>query len=522
MRFLQLTLLILISLLSSPSVFADRWRSICENAQKVAAFTGQIKNIPWPGFLTTPTGAVVPTIVNATIMEESSLLTFCKLVMRIQKAEGLDYIYAARDVYNELQIEKYDATMRMIVETADLAQYGERRRSRRNQTFGVQDARAINSYLGNMNRIYNEDRKFEDQSLTFTSRRERERRMTEISRATSRMDQINERLACDNHEQRDDIPTEIATRINYLDRASINKERDVQGMYVNLVRMGTKFLSVEQHRGYTQDLINIVNFMYEPKPHKRTRSIEVEKRRESGDMITKRESEDYFLYRVDFSQTYYTDFEEKWGKIWNGYINKRMRSTLKHQFGDKKFEIEKEFHDYDYECRENVLRRKYHYQDPDINRKVKQDRENCLRNLSAKINQAGGLLMYNLKLLSDKLEELSEKQAELYSLRSEYMGMHFLRNESQSEYHDFKTVTTECYSSMSEAELVAARRDLKVENVRLRTIIAEDVSKESAIMEAEMNQKRRIEEEERARREIYRARRENTPSPRITPKPLDF
>jgi hypothetical protein len=309
-------------------------------------FTAQIRNIPWPGFLNTPSGPI-PTTLNATIQQESVVLEVCEVAQAAKNAEGIDNIYVAKDAYDRLQTDKMNKTMDVIVETADLASYVTKRINGKDKAIGVQDARALNRYMGSMNDVYNRDRKQEDKIWTFTNRRDRERQMRKISRAASKIEQINSQMRCENIEEGDDIDPSVTNKLNELEAEKTDVDNEKEKIYIIILRLGEKFLSMDQHKEYTQDLINTFSYTHFPQERKTSRSVNVEQT-QGGSTRKTEEKEDYYTYSVNGTENYYQDFERKWVEIWNGYIKGRMLGTLKNQFGDKRYEIEKEFHDLDY------------------------------------------------------------------------------------------------------------------------------------------------------------------------------
>jgi hypothetical protein len=512
--------IVLISIVLLPISSKASWEELCEDIDKVAMFTAQIRNIPWPGFLNTPSGPI-PTTLNATIQQESVVLEVCEVAQAAKNAEGIDNIYVAKDAYDRLQTDKMNKTMDVIVETADLASYVTKRINGKDKAIGVQDARALNRYMGSMNDVYNRDRKQEDKIWTFTNRRDRERQMRKISRAASKIEQINSQMRCENIEEGDDIDPSVTNKLNELEAEKTDVDNEKEKIYIIILRLGEKFLSMDQHKEYTQDLINTFSYTHFPQERKTSRSVNVEQT-QGGSTRKTEEKEDYYTYSVNGTENYYQDFERKWVEIWNGYIKGRMLGTLKNQFGDKRYEIEKEFHDLDYECSRHRIGLEYDREDPDFHRKVKIDRAECLKGLSSRISGNGGLLGYHLKKLRESLKLSAQIDSAIFSIKSREFGMHHFRTTEETKYNDFKVVSTKCSSTLTGTELKKASVDLKLENVKMRSMIAEEMTKKTAIQKGKMDKIKREEQKERDSREIYKARDDRKISPRIETKVLDF
>lgn len=504
-RFILLISSLLLSFASRAS-----FEKICENIDKVAMFTAQIRNIPWPGVLTTPSGPI-PTVLNATIQEESVVLEVCEVYQAAMNAEGVDLVYVAKDAYDRLQTDKMNKTMDVMVTTADLASYISRRKNRRDKAFGVQDAKALNSFLGNMNDIHNRDQKQEDKIWTFTNRRDRQRQMKKIARSASRIEQINSQMACDNIEQEEDITPEMEKKLNTLESKKEELDKDKQFIYKIIVDLGIKFLSMEQHKEYIQDLINVYNYTFYPDHIKRQKEVKVDEVRNVGGKETTQkttETEDYYEYQVQGTENYYERFDNKWVPVWEGFIKGKMMSTLKHQFGDKRFEVEREFHDLDYECSRFKIARNFDPEDPDYNRKIKAERANCLKNISSRMSGNGGLLGYHLVMLREKLQESAQTDAAINTIKSREFDIHSFRTGEETKYNDFDVVSTKCTTELTATQIQKANTTLKLENVKMRTMIAEGVTKKTAIKKAEMDAEKRREEREQDRREVFKARDE--------------
>lgn len=502
---------IILIIISISSARADQWEEICSNVQRVAAFTGQIRNIPWPGYLTTPTG-VIPTVVMATIQEESSFLSFCKIVKAAQSAEGIENIYVLKQVYNELQIDKYDKEMDALVLAADTASYVQARDSRRGKEFGVQDARALNRFLGDANEIYNRDLKQEDKIWTFTSRRERERNMVQISRSASKMSQINEQLSCDNVEDRGDVDPKVPARIRELESSLSELQRGQQEIYRILVNLGIKFLDMDDHKQYTQDLINMINltyYLYGEESSREIKVIETDTRNNREFTTEKTQRVPFFEYQIEVTESYYNTFPERWAKEWETYMRSLSSRTLKGQFGDKRAELERQFHDLDYECSDSKLGANLDPENPEYFYILKRDKENCLKSISTRIKSSGGLVMYHVEELKKILKEISDVNAELWTIQSREFGMHRFQTKDKTKFNDFDVVKTECVSGNSLPEITQARTALKIENVRMRSLIAEELTKSTSYMEAEAARNKRMRDEENIRREIHRSNVEN-------------
>jgi regulator of replication initiation timing len=100
--------------------------------------------------------------------------------------------------------------------------------------------------------------------------------------------------------------------------------------------------------------------------------------------------------------------------------------------------------------------------------------------------------------------------------------MHHFRTTEETKYNDFKVVSTKCSSTLTGTELKKASVDLKLENVKMRSMIAEEMTKKTAIQKGKMDKIKREEQKERDSREIYKARDDRKISPRIETKVLDF
>lgn len=536
-------ILLIVSLLIS-SAFANSVRigpfsvnlEWCKRYQNLASIMSSMTNLKLP-----VNGGMGMTM--GFIQTDNPIVSFCDYMIGLQRLEGINAIWYTAETANrvfELKKDQELGLMRDFYDLSTTAYNFESGEFNKERVFTPQYARRLDRFYRNVADYYDENiAESSEDALNVQTRRERERDMQRLSNLAQRRQILEENISCQEVDKKRppnyaNIAREIQqkeTRARELDRLAQDHERALAKMSIRISN------DVNQHTEIRRDINDMIQYGLSFQTTLRTftednfRRVEVDSDQsdplaERTEVTSERVEQRYQQVNVRVDQGRLEENISKWGALWNRWVRARTSSELR--FVGRKHKVEEEFKQLNTECGRATLIRSNNLdsRDPDFSYKLRRLENECVEGSRQRTADAGGLFNEHLQLLFDYRKEERETRAEIYTLESRHLGV--FRSFSVTEAQDnswedaYSRTEVSCADTPSMALMQRQQVELERTNLAANTIIAEQLTKQTAMREAEMQRERQREQEEANRREIYRARRENTPNPRIVPEPLDF
>jgi hypothetical protein len=491
----------------------------CDSLDTIGQIVGSFKNVPFYTIQTTPTGPV-PGVILASIQDDGTILKFCEYYKTIKQAEGYDQIYLAGKLGNELFDEKYthhldffDSTYNMGNTIFNLEEGGGLRpgalTKRSNQ-------KAMNSYLGDIQTWKAET--FEDDSVLFGSRAEREREMREQTNRADRISKLGEMVNCNRPKTTTNFDEIYEEQVEKNDEIIDESEDAIAEIFEILNNIGYKISSQKSHKKYQKDLIRVINsgvtmtFTESTKKVPVT-NVVVDASGNNQDKTTSTTIKYQKWNKVGPNEKVYEYFLSSYLKDWKSYVTTNVLQSHKGLATNPRAKFESEFYDIYYECSSSKMSKELDSDDPDYDRKVDANTEQCRKIESAKFNQAGDIMTILIAKLKEEQERNKKAKAVIWSIESEHLGVHRQIKSKGIKYTDFKKEEIRCSSTLNYTQMMRLGLELDKAKVEATASNSELNVKKTALLENQMNaeaaEREQIARQRRIQKEIEGARKQN-------------
>lgn len=506
----------------------------CQKYQNLAAIMSSITNVRLP-----VNGGLGMTM--GFIQTDNPIVAFCDYMIGLQRLSGIDAIFFTADTANrvfELKKDQELGLMRDFYDLSSTAYSFESGEFNKEKVFTPQYARRMDQFYRNVGDYYDENiAENSSEAMNVQTRRERERDMQRLARLAQRRQTLEENISCSDPEKRSGPNyAKIAGEINKLneevrdnDLMAMEYERVLSNMLVKLSN------NVEEHTKYRRLISDITQlglaFTSRTANFTENSFVREEVSNRGSDPLADRTKEvkkkveqKYQIVSVRVDQSYLERANQEVGERWNSYVKSAALSSL----SKSKEDIEEEFKSMSAECGNAVLVKNNNldYEDPDFNYKLKRFKEECEKNSRVRTSNAGGLFNENLQRLFEFRKNEREAKAKIYTLESQHLGV--FRDFSVAERQDkawedsYSRTEVTCSDTPSMAMMQRQQVELEKTNLSANMIIAEQLTKQNALKEAQLERDKKSAEEERVRREIHRSNVENRTKIELKPETIDI
>lgn len=473
--------------------------AFCQSFSTMGALLNAFQIVQWPvaGF---------PGIVMGLTQRTSVIHDVCDFLNQLSQLDGVNAIFFSANYLNELTGKKWDHHLKMADQTWNLANsiYDFDNGSMRPGALTSQStARELNDW---MESAYTwQGKTFNNKEVYVKHRQERESEMQAFSRASYQRAILQDAVNCPDPKDKTDYSKIYQTQVKKHEISRDDAKEDVDFFRQQLSYMGPKFMNNdEEMKQYSEGLERLVSHGISYKTTEAKKTVETSKptknKNKDGHVVQKKEkiAKVYYKYSVTTDAKLWKDFKSKWAEKWGTWVSAQWTSngSFGALTGDAEARVEAEFKDLSYECNPGRLGRGLDRDSPKYDADLTKLVEECKNSTVANQKKSANLFEYYVTQLQAALYNLKNSNANIWSVESEYAGIHRLvsvKSEQDSKGGSFQQEAVSCSEKLQPAEMQLVSVKQQNVNNALTEQIAKESMKQTSMMEAE-----KIEKEEQA------------------------